>query len=463
LYKTKLSIPSWSLLLLTFQKKILSLHKIIKKLMIFRRIVIIHKFNKMKKKSVFIIVVLLIIFYQIPAKQAAFFKTYPKDDYAAKSLKEFYNKEVKYISVNDVKWKYLTSGNSDKVILLLHGMGGAYDLWWQQVDFFDKDYKIITYTLPEDIDNLDDALIGIKAILKKENVGNFTAVGTSMGGYIAQYILKQMPERLDKMVFSNTFPPNEEILKENKTKSKIIPYLPEIIISWFGKKSIEKKLLPSAHNDTLLKAFLPSLPFSKKSFINRFYVVVDKFMINPSSYKYKRVPKLIIESDNDPLVSEKLRKELKELYPDAKVFTFHNEGHFPYINASKQYNQILSQFINEKNNTRKIENVVHNYFTGRKNVDIDILKKVFDNRSKLMYSDKDSIYYISFNKYLKKVTSDGKKQIQTQILDFDVQNNMAYIKTEFKYNNRTYVDYLTLLKKSEDWKIISKTFTRTLK
>ena len=72
---------------------------------------------------------------------------------------------------------------------------------------------------------------------------------------------------------------------------------------------------------------------------------MDFFTINPSLDKYKRVPKLIIESDNDPLVSPNLRRDLKSLYSDAEVYTFHNEGHFPYINAADEYNRVLRSFL----------------------------------------------------------------------------------------------------------------------
>lgn len=411
------------------------------------------------KKIFLIIIVLIIILYQIPAKKTDFFKAYKKNDYASQTLRKFYKKETKAITVNGVTWKYLTSGNANKTLLFLHGMGGAYDLWWQQIDFFNKDYKVITYTLPEEIDNLEDALSGIKAILKKENVDKFYAVGTSMGGYIAQYILKKMPERLEKIVFSNTFPPNDDLLKQNKTKSKIIPLLPELVISWFGKKSIQEKLLPAAQNDSLLKAFLPSLPFSKKGFINRFYVVVDMFTINPAQYKYKRVPKLIIESDNDPLVPANLRQELKELYPYAQVHTFHNQGHFPYINASKQYNLTLKKFLDAPNPLNEVEQVVRNYFKGRKEANINLLKNTFSDNAKLMYADSINIHVIPFKDYLNKVKQDGQKQVNTRILDFDIQNNMAYVKTVFDYPNTSYADYLTLLNTNHNWKIISKTFT----
>jgi len=42
-----------------------------------------------------------------------------------------------------------------------------------------------------------------------------------------------------------------------------------------------------------------------------------------------------------------MRKELKELYPEAEVYTFHNAGHFPYVNAAGEYNKVLKVFLNE--------------------------------------------------------------------------------------------------------------------
>ncbi len=412
------------------------------------------------KMLLLLLILLIIILYQIPASQKDFFELYKRQDYASESLKSFYQLQTKNIVVNKVKWEYFTTGNSEKTILFLHGMGGAYDLWWQQADFFKDDYKIITYTLPEEIDNLEDALSGITAILDKENIKTFTAAGTSMGGYITQYLLKKIPEKLDGVVLGNTFPPNDLLLKENKTKHLVIPYLPEILMDYFRQKSLNEKLLPAAHNDTLLACFLRSLPFSKKEFMNRFKVVVNLFTINPAKYKYKRVPKLILESNNDPLIPKKLRQDLKELYPDAKVYTFNNEGHFPYINAAERYNMALKNFLNENNDLPEIENVVNNYFNGRKSANIELLQKVFSPEAKLMFSDNTNLHFISVEDYFNKVKEDGRKTVDTKILDIDLQGNMAYAKTLFDYRDKTYVDYLTLLKQGNKWMIVSKTFCK---
>ena len=414
----------------------------------------------MKKKHIFlsVLVILLLVLYLIPATQQDFITSYKKDDKASKSFVTFMKKPTKKILINTIKWKYLSYGKGTKTILFIHGMGGAYNLWWQQMEFFKDNYKVISYTLPEEINNLQDASDGVLKILEQEQVENLYVVGTSMGGYIAQYLTHKIPNRIEKVVFGNTFPPNTVIETKNKTKSEVIPWLPEIVISKLGQKKLNNEIVPAGNNSELLKAFLPSLPFSKKQFINRYYVVIDKFIPNPNLYKIKRIPKLIIESDNDPLVEKILRDKLKETYGNASVFTFHNQGHFPYINSAAKYNEVLANFFDAENNFASLENTVANYFEGRRNADTTLLSKAFDAKA-ILFTVKDSLVFkIPLKAYLDKVKQDGKTNVTTRILDANIQGKMATCNTIFEYKTKTYKDYLSLLKVNNTWKITSKNF-----
>lgn len=301
------------------------------------------------KMPLFLILLLLVIIlvgvYKYPTPQRDFFKLYPYDDSFSQSLKEFQSRETSEIEVDGNKWTYYSGGKGDKTILFLHGMGGSYDLWWQQIQEFEKNYRVISYSLPENIRSLQSCSKGVQALLAKEKVANFIAVGTSMGGYIAQYLVNTIPNRVEKVVFGNTFPPNTIISEENKTKAKIIPFLPEIFIVKLADKKLREELIPAANNSELLRAFLPSIPFSKKQFINRYAVVIDSFESDRNNNEIESIPKLIIESDNDPLVQKELRTALKELYSDATIYTFNKVGHFPYINEAAKYNEVLNDFL----------------------------------------------------------------------------------------------------------------------
>lgn len=417
--------------------------------------------KKYAKIVLIILVLLLIAVYFIPASKYDFFKLYTNNDEPSQKLKDFKSRATKEIVVDGVKWNYYAGGNGNKTILFLHGMGGSYDLWWQQIIAFEKDFKVITYTLPESINSLEKASEGILKILETENVDKFYAVGTSMGGYMAQYLVSNMPNSIEKAVFGNTFPPNNLIAKENASKSKIIPLLPEILVSKLGERKLNDEIVPAAKNSPLLKAFLVSLPFSKQQFINRYSVVIDRFSIYPDNYEIKRIPKLIIESDNDPLIQPELQKEIKELYANATVFTFHNEGHFPYINASEAYNKLLRNFLEKENEYEIAEKTVTNYFEGRRNADLQKLLSAFSESANLYTISNDNILSISLENYLNVVKTDGSQKVETRILDGEITNNIAAFKTEFKYKDKSYVDYLTALKTKDGWKIIGKTFTKT--
>lgn len=412
------------------------------------------------KISLLLVFLMVVAIYLIPAPQSDFFEMYPNNDKPAQLLKEFKIKPTKKIIIDGVTWEYYSGGKGDKTILFLHGMGGDYKLFWQQIAAFENDYKIISYTLPEKLNSIGNTANGILKILETENVNRFYAVGTSMGGYITQYLVTTIPSRVEKAVFGNTFPPNDLITKENAGKSSIIPLLPELLVSKFGEKKLNKEIVPAAKNSPLLKAFLVSLPFSKQQFINRYYIVIDRFSIFPDNYEIKRIPKLIIESDNDPLIQPELRNKIKELYPDATVFTFHNEGHFPYINASEMYNKVLRNFLNKKDEYLEIEKTITNYFEGRKNADLTQLKNAFSEHAKLYTTLNNTDEIIPFDSYLSKVKSDGIQKVATQILNGDITNDIANFKTEFKYTDASYTDYLTLIKTQNGWKIMSKTFTK---
>jgi pimeloyl-ACP methyl ester carboxylesterase len=80
---------------------------------------------------------------------------------------------------------------------------------------------------------------------------------------------------------------------------------------------------------------------SRSQLLARYSCVIDKF--KPSANT--TIPILIIESNNDPLISPVLRASLKKLYPTAPVVNFGEEGHMPYVNKSKEYSQVLKGFL----------------------------------------------------------------------------------------------------------------------
>ncbi len=181
---------------------------------------------------------------------------------------------------------------------------------------------------------------------KTLGVDQFSVVGSSLGGYFAQHLVANYPERVQKAVFANTFPPNDLIAEQNKVVGFLLPYLPEWLIMKVFSGSIRESVYPASEYSDLVLAFgleQTSGRMQKRQIIGRFYSVIDPFSVpDPDALG---IPVMIIESDNDPLVAPVLRSELKATYPSAIVYTFKSAGHFPYLNRTEEYTRVIAEFF----------------------------------------------------------------------------------------------------------------------
>jgi pimeloyl-ACP methyl ester carboxylesterase len=174
-------------------------------------------------------------------------------------------------------------------------------------------------------------------------------VGTSLGGYLAQYLVAHYPERILSAVFSNTFPPNDLIAEKNKVIGVVLPFLPEWLVIDVLRGSFANSVYPASGNDELTLAFLNEIGsgrMSKAQVVGRYRCVVQPFVApDPAALK---IPVLIIEADNDPLVEKALREQLKSTYPSAEVRTLSGIGHFIYLNRAQAYTDMIATFMEKQ-------------------------------------------------------------------------------------------------------------------
>lgn len=250
------------------------------------------------------------------------------------------------LEIDGLKWEYLSTGSGPQTIVFLHGMTGSYDIWWQQIEALKDSYRVVAVTYPAAA-SLAKMENGLLAILAKEGVDKFNVVGTSLGGYFAQYLVSRNPERIEKAVLANTFPPNDLIKEKNGAIGSLIPYLPEWLVMNVLRGSFAGSIYPASGNDEMTLAFLNEISagrMRKGQVAARYACIVEKF--DPPTDT--TIPLLIIEASNDPLVEAALREQLIDTYPTAKVVTVDN-GHFPYISTPDFYTQTLEGFFGVSN------------------------------------------------------------------------------------------------------------------
>ena len=292
-------------------------------------------------------VLIVLVIYYLPNARVSFEKIYAKvPPDVSQSLQAFRGSPpLKRLFVGNIPWHYICLGQGPETILLLHGMGGSYDIWWQQIKCLQDRYRMIAPTYPP-VHHLARLKKGIMAILDQEQVEQFNVVGSSLDGYLAQYLVAEHPGRIKKAVFANTLPPNDIIIEKSSRSGKLLPLLPQWMVMHNFRKTAVEKIYPAAGNSELVRAYMLEQSYgmlSKAQFVARFHCVIDWF--EPPDLQSLGIPVLIIEADNDPLVEKPLREMLKTTYPSAAVKTLSGAGHFPYLNRADEYSKIIEAFI----------------------------------------------------------------------------------------------------------------------
>ena len=403
----------------------------------------------------------VVVFYLYPNPEKDFRSIYTGDEKTAVSLDKFREIPLSSIIVNDVTWNYFATGEGEETILFLHGLGGAYDIWFQQIEALKKDYSVIAITYPP-VNSFDEISTAILNILDEEDVDKVNIVGSSLGGAITQHFTATHPERVERAILGNTFTADNSYEKGFEGKITVARYLPNWAMMKMFRSNLIENVIPSSENSTLVQSYLLEQYYglmSKQQFLARAECVMIKF--NTPNFRTLNIPVMIIESDNDPLIAKTMREKLKKTYPTAKVKTLHNKGHFPYLNAPKEYTMYIKDFLNDKGDTKNdISDTINQYFKGRKEGNIELLQQVFHPTAQLLTVKENTLSSSSLSEYLDHVQKQGAVDCKTTLLSTEVTENIATAKTEFDYGTIKYIDYLSLLKVENEWTIVNKTYQK---
>ena len=286
-------------------------------------------------------------FYRLPRSQAGTRELYADVDPATIASLEAFRAThpAQRLTVAGHTWEYVAFGEGPATVLFLHGMSGTHDIWWQQLEALSGSHRVMAVSYPP-VPSLSQLATGILAILDAVGVDSSAIVGSSLGGYLAQYLVQYHDDRIDRAVFANTFPPNDQLRERHRWRARIGRLLPERVVATAFRASNTRRVLPASQGSPLVAAYLAEqarLPGLKQRLLARYRTVIEPFTIcDPAP---DGLPLLLLQSDNDPLLEPRLRAALLATYPMARVHTFAEGGHFPYLNRPAEYTEVLRDFL----------------------------------------------------------------------------------------------------------------------
>ncbi len=266
----------------------------------------------------------------------------------------------KQLPVGSLTWDYISCGQGEQALLLLPGALSTGESTFSLIMSLENQYRIIapSYALSLTMTGLCD---GISRILEAERIRRIHVLGGSYGGFVAQCFVRKYPDRTQSLVLSHTAVFQPKYIKSLQIVAKLIPFFPQRLFVSALRFRLNKILL-----STLRSARHPEAEFwrayldeaiatnlLKDVFIHQNKCLLDcaqNFQFTAEDLIGWPGRILIVESDDDPAISERDREELNRIYPQAQVHTFHKTGHASSIIKREEYVSVIKAFLRSVDN-----------------------------------------------------------------------------------------------------------------
>ena len=284
------------------------------------------------------------IYRKVPAEQV-------------RRLKEFRHLHpYKHLRVGEEQWQYISCGQGKRTLLLLPGALSVGESTFPLITAFENENRIIapSYTLSLTMAGLCE---GIVSILDAEAVDKVDVYGGSYGGLVAQYFVRQYPDRVCGLILSHTFILTQKYAKPAWIAGKLFPAFPQSVFVPLLRARLDKMLLSTLraanHPEAeFWRAYLNEAIASdllKEVFIHQNKCLLDlahqpQFTHNDLNEWRGKI--LIIESDDDPAIPAGARTLLRSTYSQAEVHTFKDAGHASSILRREEVVSIIRTFLN---------------------------------------------------------------------------------------------------------------------
>lgn len=245
------------------------------------------------------------------------------------------------VSLNGREWGLIDLDGSGPALLLIPGTLGRADIFWQQMAALKGRVRILSVSYP-DSGGVEEWAGDLIALISDRDIEKITVLGSSLGGYLAQYIAAVHPDRVERLIAANTLYDTAPA-KRNPPYSSDLDLAPiEELRNGFGRglgawadshpeqaELVELLLqevggrIPELELRNRLKGIknAPVLPASK---------------VGPANT-------VTIEAADDPLIPQFMRDEVRAVLTPAVSYHFESGGHFPYLARPELYTAILEE------------------------------------------------------------------------------------------------------------------------
>lgn len=246
------------------------------------------------------------------------------------------------IDLNGRDWGLREVG-AGPALILIPGTLGRGDIFWQQIAALSDRLRIVTLSYPA-TGGIAAWSADLATLCDRLGIGSAAVLGSSLGGYLAQYFAAEHPGRVSHLIAANT-------LHSARGLDQRPPYMFDLDATPIGELrggfAAGLSAWAQAHPDQadlvdlLMGEVNGRIP--EPELRMRLKALKHAPDLPPLTLGRDRI--VTIEADDDPLIPPEMRAALRARLSPGVAYRFQSGGHFPYVARPEEYTALLEQVM----------------------------------------------------------------------------------------------------------------------
>lgn len=240
------------------------------------------------------------------------------------------------------KNKYIKNFESEKSIILLHGLFGTLSNWEHVIHYFSGECSIYAPTFPmcrkpKSGGCLNQLVAFLEEYIDQYEIKNPILIGNSLGGHVALLYALKHPTKVEKIVLTGSSGLYENTLGASFIRVRDYNYIQKKVGEVFeNKKVITKELVDNVYSSTQNPAEVLRLIGLSR----------DAQKQNLKEFLHEiKIPVLLIWGEQDLVTPVSVAYEFHQNLSNSTLKLIGDCGHVPMMEQPKLFNQYVAEFI----------------------------------------------------------------------------------------------------------------------
>lgn len=272
----------------------------------------------------------------------------------------------RYAYSDTLRLRYWLEGDGDQNLVLLHGIGGAVEVWRKQFERLPRTHRVLAIDLPgcgrSDVpdeyppDTLRLFATAVRDVMQQAGMRQATIVGSSLGGAVAIEFAARWPELTQSMVLIGPAGMNGSIAWPLRLMA--LPGIGEVLTQPDRARTAQaiRQCVadPQAvEEEDIDRAYeMACLPGAQGAFLNLLRVYagvrgVDKRELRRLQFCMRRIhtPVLLLWGTDDHILPISAAATALTHFPNAGLIVRQGMGHLVFIEEPRWFDETVSRFV----------------------------------------------------------------------------------------------------------------------